>query len=167
MYYPQIELTEKKTLYGAIESNEPTLYDTKLTEYNYPILKVDLLVPCKYKWGENIMTSRDLLYILVSHGCDVTAERYSKIFQSYCKKYVAFFNYVMDETMFGNSEVPWIYRVMHPVRESIENYRKYVDDKVRNAPDTKVRFLMHTHDYVYYAYLRGKPIDIEGGTIIC
>lgn len=167
MYYPQIALTEKMTLYGAVESNMPTLYDKPLTNYNYPILKVDLLIPCGDRWGKNIMTSRDLLYILVSHGCDVTTEEYSKIFQSYYRKYATFANYVTNITMFGDSSIPWIYRVMRPIRESIECYKQEVDTMVRSAAGTKVKFLMHTHDYVYYSYLRGKPLSIEGGTIIC
>lgn len=159
-YYPRVILTSTETRFGAIESNNPTLYDTPLSDKI--ILKVDTLDVLKDIWGETILMSREKTYKLVSgHATD---DEYRKLLASYYAKYSGFCNYVTDKYVFGDNSIPLISRIVDPVRKMIDTHSSNVAGiLVSNGG----KFLMRTHDYLYYAFRTSDIPEIRGSTRIC
>ena len=159
-YYPDIILITTETRFGAKETNYPTLYDSPLP--GKTIVKVDTLDILKDIWGTTILMSRDKVYRLVSGN--ISDESYRKLLCSYYMKYSSFCNYVTDKYIFGDKNIPLIRRIIEPARDIISLHTEEVCNTLKNSGG---KFLMVTHDYVYYSYNHDNIPELRGMTKIC
>lgn len=161
-YYPQIELTQVVTRFGAIETSNPNLYRTPIKGKR--IYELDTLVVLKEIWGDNILQSRRNTYKIVSGKCSDI--EYRQLLQSYYRKYAAFTNYVNNAFLFGDRTVPEIRRLVLPARDLVDNYASMLMEEIANR---SMKFLMRTHDYIYCAvpYESKHTMSIDGTVVVC
>lgn len=160
-YYPNVKLIATETRFGAVETNNPSLYDKPLE--NKVIVKVDILDILRDYWGETILMSRDKVYRLVSGS--ISDEGYRKLLCSYYMKYSGFCNYVTDKYIFGDKNIPLIRRIVEPARDIISLHKTEVCSELKASGG---KYLMETHDYIYYAFSASSSIpEVRGMTVIC
>lgn len=162
-YYPQMTVTQRKTRFGVSEIYPRDLYDTPIA--GRYIVRVDLLYALLEQWGDKWLCARETTYELVSGNRDDTA--CAKLLASYYRKYSAITEHVNSlYAIMGNTEKPLVTIVLH---DALEQIRQYEDFVMRYLGDRGGKFLVSTHDYVYYAF-RSKPeefSDLKGVTVIC
>ena len=73
--------------------------------------------------------------------------------------------YVNDIFYYEESNIPIIPRVLNHMRDTISDYREQIGKIMENSGG---KYLIHTHDYLYYAYKGTNKIpEVEGLCIIC
>ncbi len=153
--------TVNETPFGVPELDNPKVYDNPIP--NKVILKVDLLELLKDRFDEPCFICRDIMYALFSgsHGfydCN-------QIFYSYYKKFPSFRRIINDAYYYGDDSIPLFERVVLPIREELNKYMYYV---ITGLKDSGGKYLVSTHDYVYFAFKEGNYIpDKFGGIRIC
>lgn len=127
------------------------------------IARIDLLECLRSTFGDNCFIYRDLLYKLVSGTGN--KQEHLELFASFYRKYVGITEYVNQLYYFGESDIPIVPRVLQEVREVINDYRSEVAKQFESAGG---KYLLHTHDYLYYAFKGNNSIpEVKGLTIIC
>jgi hypothetical protein len=106
--------------------------------------------------------SRDKVYKLVSGN--ITDEEYRKLICSYYSKYASFANFIDDKYIFGDKSVPLIARITEPVRKMIDDYTNEVKSSLNSAGG---KYLMESHDYIYYSFKHKEYPKLKGMDIIC
>ena len=161
-YYPKIVAQRKETTFGAIEISCPEVYEVPIDGMR--VVRVDLLECLREVLGDNCFVYRDLLYKLVSGSC-TSKEEHLDLFQSYYRRYAGITAYVNDLYYYGESEIPIVPRVLQEVREKINFYKNYVTNEFLTSGG---KFLVDTHDYLYFAF-KGTTVvpNVKGISIIC
>lgn len=161
-YYPKIEASCVETTFGAVEISCPNLYDKPIEGMR--ILRVDLLECLREDFGDNCMLYRDLVYKLVSGSCKDQKE-HIEIFASAYRRFHKFALYVNQIYYYGETNIPIIPRVLSPVRDSIDSYRKEVTEELTLEGG---KYLTHTNDYLYYGFKGSGDIPtLKGASVIC
>lgn len=160
-YYPQDIVYLSETRFGAKKISKPRIYETPLS--GRFVVKVDTLKSLSPLIGDEVFCERDLLFDIVS-GETETGD-YNKLVSSFYHKYKGFMSYVNDRYHYGDDTVPIIDRSVLPLRQEVNNYSSEMSAKLSNMGG---KFLVNTHDYLYYMF-RTKPdiTDFEGVTLIC
>lgn len=160
-YYPKITAQCNETTFGAIEISCPNVYETPITGLR--IVRVDLLECLREDFGDNCFVYRDVLYKLISGS--TSKNEHLELFQSYYRRYAGITAFVNEIYYYGESEIPIVPRVLQRVRDMINNYREEV---MLQLQESGGKFLVHTHDYLYFAYKGNTVIpNVKGVTIIC
>lgn len=160
-YYPKVVAQQRETTFGAVEVNCPDIYMTPLS--NMTIVRVDLLECLRKSFGDNCFIYRDLLYKLVSGSGD--KQEHLEIFASFYRKYSGITEYVNQIYYFGETDIPIVPRVLQEVRATVDDYKNNVAGIFESAGG---KYLLHTHDYLFYAFRGNNTIpDMEGLTLIC
>jgi hypothetical protein len=144
-YYPSIYYQEKRTIFGAIETDYPDLYTRPL--FDKRILQIDTLAALEPLWGEGIFQSRELTYKMVSGSCG--EEHFKRLLQSYYGKHKKFTDYVDNAFHFGDRNTTLITRIIRPARQAIKDY---ADAALVEIDRSGGRVVMLTHDYIYATY---------------
>lgn len=140
----------------------PTLYDTPIDGMS--IAKIDLLECLRGVLGDNCMLYRDMYYKLVSGSCSTQAE-HIEIFASAYRRFRQFTEYVNNIYYYGETNIPIIPRVLNPIRDIIDDYKSSV---MTTMSAVGGKFLMNTHDYLYYSFKNNCEIpEMKGLLIIC
>lgn len=161
-YYPHVIATYKETAFGAIEVNPADVYDTPIEGIR--ILKIDLLESIRSCVGTNCMLYRDLLYKLVAGSCD-SMEEHLLLFESSYRRYSVFTGYVNELFYYGESSIPLVARVLNELRDKIDKQKDSVTELALSAGG---KYLLHTHDYLYFGYKGNVTIpSIDGSSVIC
>lgn len=112
--------------------------------------RVDLLVALRSIWGASITVKRDMLYRLVSGNIsDRELHTYLKYFYL---RYPAFANFVDNAYYFGDTEVPFVQRVLGPARDRVQ---KYYEECVVSAGSSIIGL---DSDYLYLY----RAVNMEG-----
>ena len=160
-YYPHVQATLTETVFGAVEISCPEIYETALT--NKIIVRVDLLECLRPLWGDNCQIYRCLLYRLVSGSCSEDDHR--KLFASFYRKYKPITAYVNNLYNYGEKQIPIVERTLSAIRELINTYREEV---MLELSAKGGKYLVATHDYLYYAFTPGVVLpNIKGAKVIC
>lgn len=160
-YYPKEMATVTETTFGAMEISCPQIYETAIK--GKVIVRIDLLECLRPIWGDDCQIYRCLLYKLVSGSC--SEEEHKMLFASFYRRYKYITKYVNNLYNYGEKEIPIIRRALNPIRERITEYRESMLEEFNNAGG---KYLVSTHDYVYFAFVPGVEIpDIKGVKIIC
>ena len=113
--------------------------------------------------GDECFICRDLLYTIVS-GTDSQYD-VNSVFASFYRKYPNMTGYVNDRYFYGDNAIPILERCVLPLRERINDYREKMMQILHNAGG---KYLVQTHDYLYYAFVVKSAIpDVKGVTVIC
>lgn len=142
-----------------MEINQPHIYDKPIS--GKVILRVDTLECLRGIFGDSCFIYRDSLYNLLSgNSTDI-----NRVFASYYRRYVGLTNYVNNEFSFGDDESPLLNRVIESLRDKIDSYRNDVFELLNNRGG---KYLVTTHDYIYFAFKdTAKLPEIKGVFIIC
>jgi hypothetical protein len=160
-YYPKVEAHTHETTFGATEVSCPQIYETPLS--NIHIVRVDLLECLRDVLGDNCFIYRDNLYKLLAGSC--TKEEHVELFASYYRTYKGVTTYVNNLFYYGETDVPIIVRTLEPLRDKINEYR---DVMIKLLTDSGGKYLLHTHDYLYYGFRCTNNIpDVKGLKVIC
>lgn len=160
-YYPKIEATMSETKFGAIETTEPKIYDRPIN--GKIIVKVDTLDCLRELLGDECFICRELLYTILAgehqiYNCE-------EVLASFYRKYSKITEYINEKYYYGDESVPLLERAVLPLREKVNDYYSKVVEQLSNSGG---KYLLHTHDYVYYAFnTSAKLPDIKGAEIIC
>lgn len=158
-YYPQVQATMSASPFGVPEISCPTIYDTPLS--NKFILRIDLLAPLTRLMGDECMRNRAKLYELVSGN---TVEP-RKLLKSYYSKFPMFREFVNDEFYFGDTSKDIYDRILAHMQRTINDCANETQDA---CILTGGKYLVMTHDFLYYAYKSRHAIPkVVGGTVIC
>lgn len=136
--------------------------------YNTPIVgkyiaRVDTLEVLKEVIGEPCFAYRKLVYAMIA-GTDVPYN-YKEIFASFYRKYPDFREYVNEQYYYGDTAIPIVNRVVTKLRDVVCKYRETMSDCFNGAGG---KYLLFTHDYIYYAFKTKDNIPNRGGvSIIC
>ena len=127
------------------------------------VIKVDTLKCLTPLIGDEVFNERDSLFDIVSGETEEGI--YNELVSSFYNKYKGFMSYVNDRYFYGDDMVPIIERSVLPLRQKVDEYSKELSTKLSNMGG---KFLISTHDYLYYMF-RTKPdiTDFEGVTLIC
>lgn len=160
-YYPKVNAMATETRFGAVEVTTPRIYEEPIA--GKFIVRVDTLTVLKERIGEACFAYRELVYAIVA-GTDSPYD-YRKLFASFYKKYPEFRGYVNDLYFYGDTSIPIIDRVVDKLRELITGYRDSVASCFDGAGG---KYLLYTHDFIYYAF-RNKDVipKREGLCLIC
>lgn len=110
------------------------------------------------------MMYRDLFYALVAGSCK-TVDEHITLFESAYRRYTQFTCYVNELYYYGESTIPLVPRVLNELRDKVNTYCAEITS-VLEANGGK--FLMHTHDYLYYSFKSNMPVpEIKGSIAIC
>lgn len=124
--------------------------------------RIDLLLALREVWGDLVVSQRSALYSLVSGNCsDTTLQQICKYFFA---RSTAFSNYADYAYYFGDQDVPYICRLIQPIRQIIQQeYERARCDAVAAgcAP------LGMDHDYLYVVAPAGLEITAEGWEPVC
>lgn len=159
--YCRIMATMSATPFGVQEVDCPKVYDKPIP--NKVIMRVDALEILHDRFDDSCFICRDILYALFSgskgfYNCE-------DIFYSYYKKFASFRRVINDAYYYGNDSIPLFDRVVYPIRSELDKHKLEISDQLKNSGG---KFLLNTHDYIYYAYPVGATIpDVIGGTKIC
>lgn len=159
--YCKTMATVSETPFGVQELDCPKVYDKPIP--NKIILKVDILDLLHDRFDEPCFYYRDILYALFSgskgyYDCN-------NIFMSYYRKFPSFRRIINDAFYYGDDSVPLFERVVYPIRQELNNHTAETIETLRNSGG---KFLINTHDYVYFAFPIGSAVpDILGGEKIC
>lgn len=161
-YYPYVMATYTETAFGAVEVNPADVYNTPIEGMR--ILKIDLLESIRDCVGSNAMLYRDLLYKLVAGSCS-SMEEHLLLFESSYRRYAVFTGYVNDLFYYGESSVPLVARVLNELRDKINKQKDSITELVLSSGG---KYLLHTHDYLYFGFKGNVTIpDIDGSSVIC
>lgn len=160
-YYPKIVAQCNETTFGAIEISCPKVYESPIDGLR--VVRVDLLECLREELGDNCFIYRDMLYKLLSGSCSKV--EHLELFQSYYRRYTGIMQFVNELYYYGESEIPIVPRVLQRVRDMINSYR---EDMMVLMQSSGGKFLVQTHDYLYFAYKGNTMVpDIKGVTVIC
>lgn len=160
-YYPKLQATMIETRFGVLEISLPKTYDKPLA--NKIIVRVDTLECLRSQLGDECFICRELLYTILAGQHEIYDP--NDVLASYYRKYKPFTEYVNDKYYFGDDSIPILERVALPLRESVNEYRNTVMDKLGKLGG---KYLVQTHDYVYYSFnVKPNLEGIEGVTVIC
>jgi len=144
-----------------MEISEPTIYDKPVI--GKVILRVDTLDCLRNILGDDCFICRELLYTILAG--DHVIYNVNDVFASYYRKFKPVREYVNNLYFYGDNTIPILERSILPLREKVNNYRKEVIETVCGCGG---KFLVQTHDYVYFAFIpTAKLPDIKGAKIIC
>lgn len=125
-------------------------------------MKVDTLTVLRRYFGDNILSSRQHLYTLLSGP--KSDEELRALLTSYYKRYMAFANYVDNQYLFEDQSVPLIQRIIQPIRETLKDYEQTI---IKLCVRSKGEYLGNDMDYAYFSFPeKGKLPKIEG-SILC
>ena len=115
----------------------------------------------KNYFGDNILSSRQHLYILLSGpGSD---QELQALLMSYYKRYMAFANYVDNQYLFEDQSKPLIQRIIYPIRCIIQDYEAQI---IRQCERRNGEYLGNDRDYAYFKFPeKGRLPNIEGSTL--
>lgn len=160
-YYPKVQGMMRTTRFGAIEVENSKVYNQPLADK--VILRVDCLECLRERFGDDCFICRDLLYTILAgehHLYDAQA-----VFASYYRKYKPITEYVNEVYYYGDSSVPILERAVLPLRDTVDTYKQEVMSQLSNAGG---KFLVQSHDFVYYAFAKSASIpDMKGVKVIC
>lgn len=159
--YCKIEVQVTETPFGVMEIDKPTVYDTPIP--NRIIYRLDLLAILHDRLDDQCFDCRVLLYNMLAgnHG------KYdcNEIFLSYYRKFASFRKLVNDAYYYGDENATLFDRVVKPLREEIN---MYAEEMHRKLDSVGGKYLISTHDKLYYGFKYREMIpDLIGGTIIC
>lgn len=151
----------RMTKFGAVEVSENRIYNKPIN--SKVIVRVDLLECLRETFGNECFICRELLYTILcgEHAIyDVNS-----VFASFYRKYPKVTEYVNDIYHYGNNSIPILERAILPLRERVNNYR---DEMMKILSSSGGKYLLHTHDFLYFAYTPNAKIpDVQGVKIIC
>lgn len=128
------------------------------------IARVDLLECLRELFGDNCMLYRDMFYKLVSGSC-ATQSEHIELFASYYRRFKTVMLHINELYYYGDTDIPIIPRTLNPIRERITDYYEEVVGQFERAGG---KYLLHTHDYVYYAFKGNNEIpNVKGLKVIC
>lgn len=160
-YYPQMIANESKTLFGVTEIDCPAIYDTPIN--NRIILRIDTLECLKDEFDSSMFVNRDFLYALLSG--QTSPYNYNELLQSFYRCQPKFMEHVNQVYFYGDNDIPIVNRILLPLRKRIDDYTlsiKELFDATHN------KFLVQTHDYLYYSvYDKDSVPDVKGMIFIC
>lgn len=149
------------TRFGAVEISEPLIYNKPIKDK--VILRVDTLECLRETLGNDCFICRELLYTILAG--EHILYNVNDVFASYYRKYKKVTAYVNEMYYYGDASVPILERSILPLREKVENYRNEIVDTITNSGG---KFLVQTHDFVYFAFVPDARIpDVKGAKIIC
>lgn len=152
-------IQKTETPFGTVEISKPDLYDTPIPDK--VILKVDTLDCLRPLLGSNCFICRDLLYSLLSGS----HEDINKLFASFYRRFPEIRAYVNDKFLYGDESVPLLERSLFPLRKQVDDYRVDVFNDLNSRGG---KYLVTTHDYIYFAFKSTAVLpDIKGAIKIC
>lgn len=162
LYYPDVDLIQTISRFGAIETSPTTLYQNPIK--NKHVFQIDTLNVLEKMFTRRILMSRELTYMLISGSC--TDERWREIMVSYYTRFDAFAQYVNDKVLFSSNNIATWFAIIDPLRTQIDTYAEAV---MTYMADNGAKFLMRTHDYLYYATPKTREWipDVGGVKVIC
>lgn len=87
------------------------------------------------------------------------------VFASYYRKYKKITEYVNNIYYFGDSSIPILERSILPLREQVNKYR---DETLQYLDNVGGKYLVQTHDFLYFAFnSQAKIPEIKGAKKIC
>ena len=160
-YYPKIEATMRETRFGAMEISVPEIYDKPVS--GKVIVKIDCLNCLRELLGNDCFICRELLYTILAG--EHPLYNVNDVFASYYRKYANVTAYVNDMYYYGDDSIPILERCILPLRDKVNTYK---DDLFQLLNDSGGKYLISTHDYLYFAFLpNAKLPEIKGAEIIC
>lgn len=149
---------KRTTPFGAVENLGLLL--------NLPdkvILRVDTLACLKEMWGENILMARQHLYELVAGT--VSDSDFQELITSYYKRYAAFANYVDEKYLFGEQQLPLVFRIIGPARDCIKQYEERL---IAQCQMRRGRYIGSHQDFAYFAFnTAGHLPEFEESCRVC
>lgn len=101
---------------------------------------------------------------MISGSCD-TQQDHEELFASYYRCYKSVMTYINDKYYYGDNNLPLIPRTLEPLRKMID---EEYDNVSRQLSDAGGKYLLHTHDYVYFAFRNKENIpNLKGLKVIC
>lgn len=161
-YYPAVNATQTETRFGSLEISCPQIYESPLPN-GKKIVRYDMLTAVRKLWGENCFLYRDNIYKIVSGSCENDAFHY-ELFASYYRRYKGIRKYVNDLYYYGNKEVPIVIRTLLPIREILNEHNIEMQTKLK---DMGGKFLVSTHEYIYFAFVQGMDLPDWEGIKVC
>lgn len=135
--------------------------------YNKPIpnkiiLRIDTLDCLRSLLGDECYMYRDFLYAILA-GEDPVYD-VNKLLASFYRKYPKFTEYVNDKYFYGNDSESMVDKVLKPLREKVNEYRA---ERVNYITGVGGKYLIQTHDFLYFAFMPYAKLPELEGTLIC
>lgn len=126
------------------------------------VIRIDTLSILKDVVGEEIYKDRNKLYKLLS-ASGVTNRVYQILFERAYLDSERFRFYVDGQFLFKSPEENLLSVVIAPLREKVDKYQVELFNRLTSSG---FKYLMSTHDYVYYATSKAPIPELEGLTVI-
>lgn len=159
-YYPKVQAYLTETRFGTKMIDHPTIYDSPLP--GKFILKVDTLNSIEDLVGYECFMCRDLMLNILAGECK---DDYNELVASFYTRFPKFRAYMNESYSFGDNDTPIIDRAILPLRRMVDEYSTAM---MQTLHDMGGKYLLRTHDYLYYAFNVKPDIKaLKGATIIC
>lgn len=158
-----IYFTQIQTRFGALETDQPKLYDDGLR--NGKVVKVDCLEALRGKIDDNLLNNmRSEVYAVVSGTSSIkTNEEYRALFQFMYVNFETFRDTVDTAFIFRKDGYNLISAFVKLVRGIIEEYTEKI---LEISKKTGGSLLMQTHDYVILYYREKEPPEFDKAVVI-
>ena len=160
-YYPKITATATETRFGVMEISHPQIYETPIQ--GRVIVKLDTLKCLEDLLGKECFVSRVFIYSILagsSNKYDV-----NELLASFYRRYPTVTKYVNEKYNYGDNEVPLFDRCVLPLRREVDEYGENMYNLLSGLGG---KFLVKTHDILYFAYKNGDEVSrVKGVELIC
>lgn len=151
----------RETRFGAVEISVPKIYNQPLA--NKVIARVDTLACLREQFGDEPFICRELIYTILAGEHELYDV--NNVFASYYRKYKTITEYVNEKYYYGDDSIPMLERCILPLRNEVNSYR---DDVLETFTNAGGKYLVQTHDFVYFAFTpNAKVPDMKGVKVIC
>lgn len=159
-YWPGEKVEVTQTRFGNQEISKPHLYDTAIPGKH--IVRIDLMECLRPILGSNCLYARKRLYDFISGNSDDETRR--KLLAHYYRKHKDITLYINELCLYGEEDVDLLETVQANLKQTIDEYTR----KVMSTLDAMgYKYLVTTHNYLYYASRSTIELSLLGAEIIC
>jgi hypothetical protein len=156
IYFPNQPMLAYATKFDSVVVDKPDIYNGYMDKI---VITIDGLEGLRNLFGNVVTLSRQNLFELVAGDCEQTKFRtLLTLFYKRCPEFTTYVDSVILEAPQNVTRA-----IIFPLRTQVENF---LTEQANIAKDCGGKFLMRSHDKLYYAFATRTFTDLKGVKVV-